>query len=65
LQTGDRIVIDGADKLRDGARINVRPPTDASKPADAGATQDQNGGQEKQDKAGSGKKRRSEGGQKQ
>jgi multidrug efflux system membrane fusion protein len=63
LEPGDRIVIDGADKLRDGARINVRAPTDASKPADAGAAQDPNGGQAK-DK-GDGKKRRSDGGQKQ
>jgi membrane fusion protein, multidrug efflux system len=71
LQPGDRIVIDGADKLRDGAKINVRSPTDASKPADVGGAQDQNGssqdkqGQDKQDKGGGGKKRRSEGGQKQ
>jgi multidrug efflux system membrane fusion protein len=71
LQPGDRIVIDGADKLRDGAKINVRSATDASKPADAGGVQDQSGsqdkqGQDKQDKGnGGGKKRRSEGGQKQ
>jgi multidrug efflux system membrane fusion protein len=70
LQPGDRIVIDGADKLRDGAKINVRSPTDASKPADVGGAQDQNGGQDKQgqdkqDKGSGGKKRRSEGGQKQ
>src|ERR1700688_1757202 len=34
LAPGDRIVIDGADKLRDGAKINVRTEADASKAAD-------------------------------
>jgi membrane fusion protein, multidrug efflux system len=58
LAAGDRIVIDGADKLRAGARIDVRPSTDASKPANANRPPDQ-------DKSGVGKKRRSEGGQKQ
>jgi multidrug efflux system membrane fusion protein len=62
LAPGDRIVIDGADKLRDGAKINVRPPIDANRPVDATKTQDQNSGQ---DKSGVGKKRRSEAGQKQ
>jgi membrane fusion protein, multidrug efflux system len=53
LAPGDRIVIDGADKLRDGAKINVRSENPAKGPdADKG------------DKAG-GKKRRSENGQKQ
>jgi multidrug efflux system membrane fusion protein len=51
LTPGDRIVIDGADKLRDGAKINVRSETEPGKPPDA-------------DKSG-GKKRRSEGGPKQ
>ncbi len=51
LTPGDRIVIDGADKLRDGAKINVRSETDPGKSPDA-------------DKSG-GKKRRSESGQKQ
>jgi membrane fusion protein, multidrug efflux system len=51
LTPGDRIVIDGADKLRDGAKINLRSETDPGKPPDA-------------DKSG-GKKRRSDGGQKQ
>jgi multidrug efflux system membrane fusion protein len=50
LTPGDRIVIDGADKLRDGAKINVRSEGDPATP-DA-------------DKPG-GKKRRSDGGQKQ
>ena len=54
LAPGDRIVIDGADKLRDGAKINVRSETrpDASRTP------------QRPDKSG-GKKRRSEGGQKQ
>ena len=51
LTPGDRIVIDGADKLRDGVKINVRSETGADKPPD----QDQSGA----------KKRRSESGQKQ
>jgi multidrug efflux system membrane fusion protein len=58
LAPGDRIVIDGADKLRDGAKVVVRPPTDANRPADTGKGRDQ-------DKSGGGKKQRSEGGQKQ
>jgi membrane fusion protein, multidrug efflux system len=53
LNPGDRIVIDGADKLRDGAKINVRAEADTSTPAAPGP-----------DKAG-GKKRRSDSGQKQ
>jgi membrane fusion protein, multidrug efflux system len=53
LNPGDRIVIDGADKLRDGAKINVRTEADTSPPPAAGP-----------DKAG-GKKRRSDSGQKQ
>jgi multidrug efflux system membrane fusion protein len=60
---GDRIVIDGADKLRDGAKINVRAPTDASPPADATKAAGQSGGQDKA--GGGGKKRRSEDGPKQ
>ena len=64
LQPGDRIVIDGADKLRDGAKINVR-----SEAAAAGSTPDASApaadpaaapGPEK-----TGKRRRSENGQKQ
>jgi multidrug efflux system membrane fusion protein len=35
LQPGDRIVIDGADKLRDGAKVTVRSETPAAPPADA------------------------------
>jgi multidrug efflux system membrane fusion protein len=51
LTPGERIVIDGADKLRDGAKINVRSETNPGNAPD-------------QDKSG-GKKRRSESGQKQ
>jgi membrane fusion protein, multidrug efflux system len=61
LVPGDRIVIDGADKLRDGAKINIRAAADASPPADATKAAGQNGGQDKQDKAGrGGKKKRAE-----
>jgi membrane fusion protein, multidrug efflux system len=51
LVPGDRIVIDGADKLRDGATINVRSEADAAPPSDAAKS--------------GGKKRRSDSGQKQ
>jgi len=57
LTPGDRIVIDGADKLRDGAKIvlrseNSQTNTPAQTPADS-------------DKSGGGKRQRSDGGQKQ
>ena len=32
LEPGDRVVIDGADKLREGAKIVVRPPTGSTAP---------------------------------
>ena len=51
LTPGERIVIDGADKLRDGAKINVRSENQPARPQDA-------------DKS-VGKRRRSESGQKQ
>jgi len=51
LAPGERIVIDGADKLRDGAKINVRSEADATPPTDAAKS--------------GGKKRRSDSGQKQ
>jgi multidrug efflux system membrane fusion protein len=57
LAPGDRIVVDGADKLRDGAKINVRTEADATQPADATKAPDAA-------KSG-GKKQRSENGQKQ
>jgi membrane fusion protein, multidrug efflux system len=59
LTPGDRIVIDGADKLRDGAKIVIRSetnPTQTNSPAQTPA---------EPDKSGSGKRQRSEGGQKQ
>jgi multidrug efflux system membrane fusion protein len=36
VEPGDRIVIDGADKLRDGAKVTVRSETSAAPPVDAG-----------------------------
>ena len=57
LQPGDKIVVDGADKLRDGAKINVRTEADSAKPADATKAPDAA-------KSG-GKKQRPENGQKQ
>jgi multidrug efflux system membrane fusion protein len=71
LNPGDRIVIDGADKLRDGAKVNLRQEAGATTaPADAAKAQekaqdkapDQSGGA---DKKGSGKKHRTDGEQKQ
>ena len=59
LAPGDRIVIDGADKLRDGAKIVIRSensPAQTTNPAQAPATPEKSGG---------GKKRRSDGEQKQ
>jgi len=53
LAPGDRIVIDGADKLRDGAKINIRTETGGSTPPPANNSKSE------------GKKPRSEGGQKQ
>jgi membrane fusion protein, multidrug efflux system len=58
LQPGDKIVVDGADKLRDGAKINVRAEAaNPNAPAAGGAAAP---GPEK-----AGKKRGSDGGQKQ
>ena len=57
LVPGDRVVIDGADKLRDGAKINVRAETPAGAPPAGSPPADS-------DKSG-GKKRRSDSGQKQ
>jgi multidrug efflux system membrane fusion protein len=66
LAPGDRIVIDGADKLRDGAKINLRAEAGASPGTGATKAAGQNNGQEKQDKAGGGgKKRRPDDGSKQ
>ena len=57
LVPGDRVVIDGADKLRDGAKINVRAEAPAGAPPAAGTPP--------ADPEKSGKKRRSDSGQKQ
>jgi membrane fusion protein, multidrug efflux system len=72
LNVGDRIVIDGADKLRDGAKINLRQEADSGKTPDAAQGQNagQNAGQDKAqdqngEKKGGGRKRRSDGEQKQ
>jgi multidrug efflux system membrane fusion protein len=63
LAPGDRVVIDGADKLRDGAKINLRQEAaSGNPPAGAAKAQDQNGDANKK---GGGTKRRSEGEQKQ
>ncbi len=67
LQPGDRVVIDGADKLREGAKVIVRAETGANNPAGAAKSPDgAKGGDKSGDKAGGGqKKRRSDGEQKQ
>jgi membrane fusion protein, multidrug efflux system len=62
LAPGDHVVIDGADKLRDGAKVAVRPPTSvAASPGSAATPPVQN---ESNDKSGV-KGQRSQGGQKQ
>ena len=38
LSLGDRVVVDGADKLRDGAKISLREPTGAAAPNPANPT---------------------------
>ena len=60
LQPGDRVVIDGADKLRDGAKIVLRSEADAggAKPAGNGDDKAGRGGPDQ-----SGGKTRSQGGQ--
>jgi multidrug efflux system membrane fusion protein len=70
LNPGDRVVIDGADKLRDGAKINLRqevgssnPPADAAKGQKGpDKAQSQDGDTGKKD---GGKRRHSDGEQKQ
>ena len=61
LAPGDRVVIDGADKLREGAKVVVRQPNDAAAPASAAPAAEPNG----PGAPGGAKKRRSEGGPKQ
>jgi membrane fusion protein, multidrug efflux system len=58
VQPGDHIVIDGADKLREGAKVIVRSEGDANNPPAASQGGDRKGG-------GGGKRKRSEGDQKQ
>jgi membrane fusion protein, multidrug efflux system len=58
LTQGDRIVIDGADKLRDGAKIIIRSENNPTQTNPAQTPSDPN-------KSGGGKRRRSEGGQQQ
>ena len=58
LTQGDRIVIDGADKLRDGAKIIIRSENNPTQTNPAQPPSDPN-------KSGGGKRRRSEGGQQQ
>jgi multidrug efflux system membrane fusion protein len=58
LAPGDRIVIDGADKLRDGAKIVIRSENNPARTSPGQAPADPG-------KSGGGKKRRSEGGQQQ
>nr|WP_245438629.1 MdtA/MuxA family multidrug efflux RND transporter periplasmic adaptor subunit [Bradyrhizobium sp. SK17] len=73
LVPGDRVVIDGADKLREGAKVVVRSAADTASPAGAakgpasggdkaGGTGDSKAGAAP-DKAGGGKHKRSEDGQ--
>jgi len=57
LTPGDRVVIDGADKLREGAKVVVRQPSDAAAPAAAPPASGPNG----PGAPGGAKKRRSEG----
>jgi multidrug efflux system membrane fusion protein len=66
LQAGDRVVIDGADKLREGAKVVVRSEADASNAAGAANAKKDGQGQaggDTSDQSKGGKKRRSEGGQ--
>jgi len=46
LQPGDQVVVDGADRLRNGAHVEVISDPDANAPAGAGAAQ--NGGAQKE-----------------
>jgi membrane fusion protein, multidrug efflux system len=64
LVPGDRVVIDGADKLRDGAKINVRAETSAAGAPPAAGTPPAGTPPADPEKSG-GKKRRSDSGQKQ
>ena len=63
LQPGDHVVIDGADKLREGAKVTVRSEGDAAGAAGAAKAPDIGPGQTAPNGPGGGKKRRSDGGQ--
>src|SRR6185437_13640498 len=66
LQPGDKIVIDGADKLRDGAKINVRSEADTNvKPAGPGAAAPAAPGAGPGDAGKGGKRQHQQNGQKQ
>jgi membrane fusion protein, multidrug efflux system len=54
LSAGDRIVIDGADKLREGAKIVVRPPTGAGESAAAATPTDSQAAGRKGPRSGNG-----------
>jgi multidrug efflux system membrane fusion protein len=62
LQQGDRVVIDGADKLREGAKVVIRSEADTTNTPQSGAGK---AGGDVPDQPKGGKKRRSEGGQSQ
>jgi multidrug efflux system membrane fusion protein len=51
LAPGDRIVVDGADKLRDGVKINLRSEAGAGTPQ-PGAAPDKSGGKKKRSDSG-------------
>ena len=65
LQPGDRVVIDGADKLRDGAKIIVRSEADASNPTGPQSAGPGKAGGPIPGAPSGGKKRRSDSGQQQ
>jgi membrane fusion protein, multidrug efflux system len=65
LAPGDRIVIDGADKLRDGAKIVVRSETAPAQATTPPPTTTPPQTPAEPDRSGDGKRRRSDGGQKQ
>jgi multidrug efflux system membrane fusion protein len=65
LAAGDRVVVDGADKLRDGAKINVRSEQPAATDAGAAAAPDKAPGPATDPDKSGGRKRRPESGQKQ
>jgi membrane fusion protein, multidrug efflux system len=65
ISPGDRVVIDGADKLRDGAKIAMRNAADAGNAPGAPAAGQSGSNNAGENHPNGGKKRRSDGGQKQ